>query len=116
MGFVPFARFGTGYSLSPQATDSYRTHLIKESDFAFLALKNSITFVFMSEYKVRVNSNEYKLSLDNGKVLMDGKPFDADILEFKKGHFQVLRNNRSFRAEIVEHLPEEKSLRIKVNN
>ena len=70
----------------------------------------------MSEYKVRVNSNEYKVSVENGRVSMDGKPFDADRIEFRKGHFQILRNNRSFRAEIVEHLPEEKSFLIKVNN
>jgi biotin carboxyl carrier protein len=70
----------------------------------------------MSDYKVRVNARELRVSNQDGKVLVDGKPFEADIIEYRKGHFQILRNHRSFRAEIVEHLPEEKSFLIKVNN
>jgi len=70
----------------------------------------------MSDYKVKVNGSQIQVNVENDKVLMDGKPFDADVLEFKKGHFQILRNNRSFRAEIVTYLPEEKSFHMKVNN
>ena len=70
----------------------------------------------MSDYKVRVNARELQVSTNDGRVLVDGKPFEADRIEYRKGHFQILRNRRSFRAEIVEHLPEEKSFLIKVNN
>ena len=69
----------------------------------------------MSDTKVVVNRREFKVSRSEGNIFIDGKLFEADRIEFRKGHFQILRNHQSYKAEIVEHRPEEKSLIIKVN-
>lgn len=54
--------------------------------------------------------------MDASGSTVDGKSFQADIIEFKDGRFHILRNNRSYTAEILQHHVEEKSFVIKVNN
>ena len=67
-------------------------------------------------YKVNVNGRELKVEIDSSKKSVNGKPFEADIIEFKKGNFHILRNNRSYTAEVIEFNAVEKSFTIKVNN
>ncbi len=53
-------------------------------------------------YKIIVND---KLSVDadwsSGKKEFDGKPFEADIIEIKKGLFHIIHNLKSYTAEVV---------------
>ena len=67
-------------------------------------------------YKVTVNKKEFEAEYDHHKMEISGRTFEADILEFKKGKFHVLRDNKSFSAELVEMNATEKSFVIKVNN
>ena len=67
-------------------------------------------------YTTKVNNREFRITFDSDHKTIDGKPMDADILEFKKGRFHIIRNNRSVEAELVSMNPEEKSCVIKVNN
>lgn len=67
-------------------------------------------------YKVKVNNKELRVDIDGEQKSIDGKPFEADIIKFKKGKFHILRNHRYFTAEIVDVNPEEKTFSIKVNN
>ncbi|HRH66319.1 MAG TPA: biotin/lipoyl-binding protein [Bacteroidia bacterium] len=67
-------------------------------------------------YKVLVNNQEFKVEYDTTHQTIDGKPFHADILEYGHGKFHVLRDNKSYVAEIIEVKPEEKAFVIKVNN
>jgi len=57
-----------------------------------------------------------KVEMDFSKKTVSGKPFEADIIEFKKGKFHIIRNHRSFTAEVVEFNAAEKTFTIKVNN
>ena len=67
-------------------------------------------------YKVLVNNQEFKVEYDSTHQRIDGKPFQADILEFSQGKFHILQDNKSYIAEIIEIKPAEKCFVIKVNN
>src|SRR4051812_44125525 len=67
-------------------------------------------------YKVKVNDKELQVEVDSSGKTINGKSFEADIIEFKKGKFHILRNHRSYTAEIVEANHEQKSFTIKINN
>ncbi|MBK7852643.1 MAG: biotin/lipoyl-binding protein [Bacteroidetes bacterium] len=67
-------------------------------------------------YKVLVNNQEFKVEYDSTHQSINGQPFHADVLEFNKGKFHILRDNKSYIAEIIEVKPEEKLFVIKVNN
>ena len=67
-------------------------------------------------YKVLVNNQEFKVEYDSTHQSIDGKLFQADILEFSQGKFHILQDNKSYIAEIIEINPEEKCFVIKVNN
>ncbi len=67
-------------------------------------------------YTVKVNNKEFHIESDDKQQSIDGKQFDADVLEFKKGKFHIIRDNRSFEAEIIRVNKEDKTVIIKVNN
>ncbi|TAH44352.1 MAG: biotin/lipoyl-binding protein [Bacteroidetes bacterium] len=67
-------------------------------------------------YKIIVNKKEFTAEYSREIKEISGKKFDADILEYKKGKFHILRDNKSISAELVEMNPEEKTFIIKVNN
>jgi biotin carboxyl carrier protein len=67
-------------------------------------------------YTVKVNNAEYKAEFEKDKREISGKKFDADIIEYKKGKFHILKDNKSVSAEVVEMNTEEKSFVIKVNS
>jgi len=66
-------------------------------------------------YSARVNNREFRIDAGSAKTI-DGKPWKADVLEYKKGKFHVIRNNRSFEAELVHVNQDEKTVSIRVNN
>ena len=67
-------------------------------------------------YKALVNGKEYQVEMDGAHSRINGSDFSADVVEFKKGKFHVIRNNRSFTAEVISRNEEEKSFVIRVNN
>lgn len=67
-------------------------------------------------YKVTVNKKEFQAEFDRNRMEISGKKFEADILEYKKGKFHILHDNKSISAELVEMNLEEKTFLIKVNN
>jgi biotin carboxyl carrier protein len=67
-------------------------------------------------YKAKIKDKEFQIEYDEKQLTIDGKKFDADILEFKKNRFHIIRGNRSFDAEILKVNKEEKTVSIKVNN
>lgn len=67
-------------------------------------------------YKVKVNSKkEITFEKKEGKWFADGKDFDFDLIEIKDGYFHIIKNNRSFTAEVVTHNTAEKTFQVKVN-
>ncbi len=67
-------------------------------------------------YKVFVNSQEFHVTMDAAYATIDGKDFNGDVLEYKNGSFHIIRNHRSFRAEVISRNAEEKTFVIRVNN
>ena len=67
-------------------------------------------------YTVNVNGKEFRVDYDAAYQAIEGKNYEADTIEYKKGKFHIIRNNRSFEAEVVSMNAEEKTLVIKVNN
>ena len=67
-------------------------------------------------YTAKINDKEFQIEFDLTRKTIDGKNFDADILELKKGKFHIIRNNQSFEAEVVNINSDEKTFVIKVNN
>lgn len=66
-------------------------------------------------YTVLINGKEFHINMDVSGTTLDGKEFEADILEIKKNRFHVIRNNQSFLAETISANEEEKSFVIRVN-
>lgn len=67
-------------------------------------------------YKVKVQDQTLEVEAKDGSMSIDGAPFEADVLEFRNGKFHILHQNRSYTAEILNFIPEEKSFEIRVNN
>lgn len=67
-------------------------------------------------YKVKVN-NRYDIGLEkkDGTWQSGGKDLAFDMIEVKNNCFHIIRNNRSFTAEVVNHNPAEKTFQIKIN-
>jgi biotin carboxyl carrier protein len=49
-------------------------------------------------------------------MLLDGKPFNWDIVQLHAGYFHILHNNKSYKAEVVESDRVLKTFTLKINN
>jgi biotin carboxyl carrier protein len=67
-------------------------------------------------YTATVNAREFQIEYDTTQQIINGKKYDSDTIEFKKGKFHILRNNCSYEAEVVSVNMTEKRFEIKVNN
>ena len=69
-------------------------------------------------YRVIINNNRTITAATgkDGSISLDDKVITPDILEVRDGVFHVIIDNRSYNAEVIQHVPEEKSFRIRVNN
>jgi biotin carboxyl carrier protein len=67
-------------------------------------------------YKAYINNQEFGIESEGAKNSINGVSFDADIIEFKKDRFHIIRDNRSYTAEVLHVNTEEKLFTIKVNN
>jgi len=67
-------------------------------------------------YKILVNGKEFDVVMENTQPVIRGSEFNADVLEYKKGKFNVIRNKRSFNAELISFIPDEKKFVIRVDN
>ncbi len=70
-------------------------------------------------YRVRIDDEwERELSFpeasrEGGRI--DDAPFSWDLLRVKEGSYHVLKDGRSYRVDLIEADPEEKSYRLLVN-
>jgi len=67
-------------------------------------------------YKIKVdNKHDFNFEKTQNVWQLDGKDIDFDMIEINKTNFNVLKDNRSYNVEIVNHNALEKSFQIKVN-
>ena len=62
-----------------------------------------------------VNDKEYEVELSADKQAINGTEFKTDIVEIKKGKFHILHEGKSYSAEIISVIKEEKKVIIKIN-
>jgi hypothetical protein len=67
-------------------------------------------------YKAIINNNEFEVdfsSSDNKAGTINNSKFEIDSIDLKEGHFNILKNNKSYNAEIVSFDADEKTYKIK---
>src|ERR1700752_1046125 len=73
-------------------------------------------------YTIKVNRKEefktelHKTNQNKLSGIINGKEFDADIINVRDGVYHMVKDNASFHLEIVKHIAEEKQLVVKINN
>jgi len=67
-------------------------------------------------HKATIGGKDFQVESGSEKKTINGKLFEADVVEIRKGKFHILRNNRSYAAEIVEINQAEKMVSVKINN
>jgi biotin carboxyl carrier protein len=73
-------------------------------------------------YTIKVNDNtEYKAEITKQEsnlisVILNNQNHTADIIPVRQGVYHLIRDDKSYNLEIVNHLPEEKKLSVKINN
>ncbi len=67
-------------------------------------------------YKIKVD-NKYDFNFEKTQNVwqLDGKDIAFDMIEINKTSFNVIKDNKSYNVEIVNHNAVEKSFQIKVN-
>lgn len=67
-------------------------------------------------YKIKVD-NKYDFNFEKTQNVwqLNGKDIEFDMIEINKTFFHVLKDNKSYNVEIVNHNAVEKSFQIKVN-
>ncbi|MEO8087049.1 MAG: biotin/lipoyl-containing protein [Bacteroidota bacterium] len=67
-------------------------------------------------HKATINGTEFQVETGTQEKTVNGKIFDADIVEIRNGKFHILWKNRSYTAEIADIIHAEKMVSVKINN
>ncbi|MBK0382268.1 acetyl-CoA carboxylase biotin carboxyl carrier protein subunit [Pedobacter sp. SD-b] len=68
-------------------------------------------------FKINANKNfDFETSLKNEIFNINGMDTDVDMVNLGNNRFHIIKNNRSFTAEVIAHHFTEKTFKIKVNN
>jgi biotin carboxyl carrier protein len=67
-------------------------------------------------FKITVNSQQtYEIIQDNGQLLLDGNPLNWDVQAINAHTFHILKDARSYTAEVLQADYEKKTFVIKIN-
>lgn len=72
-------------------------------------------------YTLTTNKNSYKTAItkiDGSKITgnLNERPFEADIIKVREDVYSIIKDGKSYKAELVRYSPEDKKLVIKINN
>ena len=66
--------------------------------------------------QVIINEQQtFDIDTNQGETILNGQPFQWDLVALGNGRFHILQNDRSYNAEIVEANYAEKSFKVKIN-
>lgn len=66
--------------------------------------------------KVIINEQQaFEVETKNETTTLNGQPFAWDLVVLDNGHFHIIKDDRSFNAEVVEANYADKSFKLKVN-
>lgn len=57
----------------------------------------------------------FEIEENKGQVLSNGKPFEWDILQLKEGSYHILKDNTSYKVEVLKFNKEEKTFLMEIN-
>jgi biotin carboxyl carrier protein len=66
-------------------------------------------------HKAIIAGKEFQVDIGSKEKSVNGKAINADIVEIKNGKFHILVDHKSYSAEIVEFIPAEKKVTVKIN-
>lgn len=73
-------------------------------------------------YTIKVNeTSEFKVELNNTKdCVIEGELnntlFKSEIIKINEGFYHLIKDNKSYTLEVINHIVEEKKLTVKINN
>lgn len=68
-------------------------------------------------FKATVNNNSvFEISGSSKKILIDQQEFNWDVVKLNDNYFHIIKDNQSFRAEIVKADYNTKNFILKINN
>lgn len=65
--------------------------------------------------KAIINDNNFDISEENDQVLLNNEPFIWDLRKISEKDFHILKDNKSYNAELVEANYAEKIFKLKIN-
>lgn len=65
--------------------------------------------------QARINDQSYEITESEGSITVNGKLFDLDIEQLGKTRFHVIKNNKSYRIQIIEQDEAGKFITLNVN-
>jgi len=66
--------------------------------------------------KVTINEQQtFDIDSNKGQTILNGQPFQWDLVALDNGRFHILQNGRSYNAEVIEADYAEKSFKVKIN-
>ncbi len=66
-------------------------------------------------YKAQINKSSFDIDQTAEGLTVNGSPLNWDLVEFAKGCFHILLNDKSYRAEVIKADPATKTFQVKVN-
>ena len=66
--------------------------------------------------KVTVNEKSFDIDASKDTLAINGESFEWDLIEYAEDKFHIIKDNRSFTAELIEADFERKTFHVKVNN
>ncbi len=67
-------------------------------------------------FKAHIQDRTFQIRKEDNEFFIDGHSPEIDILEYKKGKFHILLENKSYTAEVISVDKETKTCEIKVGN
>ena len=67
-------------------------------------------------YQSKVNGKNFEIVKNENSFMVNGEPFQWDLVKISEGYFHILHKNRSYQAEVVKADRATKTFQIKINN
>lgn len=65
--------------------------------------------------QANVNENTYEIEDKAGELKLNGEAFEWDLQQLEEKHFHILKDNKSFRVEVLESDFVSKTFKLKIN-
>lgn len=65
--------------------------------------------------QANVNDSTFEIEEKKGELLLDQQPFIWDLQQLEEKHFHILKDNKSFRVEVLESDFTTKEFKLKIN-